>query len=78
MNKVTLTIFTDPMMGLSYESEPMIRRLETHFGESFEIRYAMCVFVGDVRHFMIPEDMADTPEQTLRNYKRRLASIYQM
>ena len=76
MNKVTLTIFTDPMMGLSYESEPVIRRLETHFGESLEIRYAMCVLVGDVRHFMIPEDMAETPEQTLRNYNRRLASIY--
>lgn len=76
MNKVTLTIFTDPMMGLSYESEPVIRRLETHFGESLEIRYAMCVLVGDVRHFMITEDMAETPEQTLRNYNRRLASIY--
>lgn len=36
----------------------------------------MCVLVGDVRHFMIPEDMAETPEQTLRNYNRRLASIY--
>lgn len=76
MNKVTLTIFTDPMMGLSYESKPVIRRLETHFVESLEIRYAMCVLVGDVRHFMIPEDMAETPEQTLRNYNRRLASIY--
>lgn len=76
MNKITLTIFTDPMMGLSYESEPVIRRLETHFGEFLDIHYAMCVLVGDVRHFMIPEDMAETPEQTLRNYNRRLASIY--
>lgn len=76
MNKVTLTIFTDPMMGLSFESEPVIRRLETHFGESLEIRYAMCVLVGDVRHFMIPEDMAETPELTLQNYNRRLAGIY--
>ena len=63
-------------MGLSYESEPVIRRLETHFGESLEIRYAMCVLVGDVRHFMIPEDMAETPELTLANYNRRLAAIY--
>ena len=76
MNKVMLTIFTDPMMGLSYESEPVIRRLETHFGEALEIRYAMCVLVGDVRHFMIPEDMAETPELTLANYNRRLAAIY--
>ena len=76
MNKVTLTIFTDPMMGLSYESEPVIRRLETHFGEALSIRYAMCVLVGDVRHFMVPEDMAETPELTLANYNRRLAGIY--
>lgn len=76
MNKVTLTIFTDPMMGLSYESEPVIRRMETHFGEALSIRYAMCVLVGDVRHFMIPEDMAETPELTLANYNRRLAGIY--
>lgn len=76
MNKVTLTIFTDPMMGLSYESEPVIRRMETHFGEALSIRYAMCVLVGDVRHFMVPEDMAETPEQTLANYNRRLAAIY--
>lgn len=76
MGKITLTIFTDPMMGLSYESEPVIRRLETHFVESLEIRYAMCVLVADVRHFMIPEDMAETPELTLANYNRRLAAIY--
>ncbi|MBQ8485946.1 MAG: hypothetical protein IJ534_07400 [Bacteroidaceae bacterium] len=65
MNKITLTIFTDPMMGLSYESEPVIRRLETHFGNTLDIHYAMCVHVGDVRHWMIPEDIAETPEQTL-------------
>ena len=71
-----MTIFTDPMMGLSYESEPVIRQLETHFSELLDIRYAMCVLVGDVRHFMIPDDMAETPELTLRNYNHRLASIY--
>ena len=76
MKKITLTIFTDPMMGLSYESEPVIRRLETCFGNKLEIRYAMCVLVGDVRHFIQPEDIAETPEQTLTNYNRRLAGIY--
>lgn len=76
MKKITLTIFTDPMMGLSYESEPIIRRLETHFGESLNIRYAMCVHVGDVRYWMIPEDLAETPKQTLINYNHRLAGIY--
>lgn len=74
--KIKLTIFTDPMMGLSYESEPEIRRMQTHFGDVLDIRYAMCVLVDDVRHFMVQEDMAETPEQTLRNYNRRLAGIY--
>ena len=32
MEKVTLTTFTDPMMGLSYECEPVYRRLEVRFG----------------------------------------------
>lgn len=64
------------MMGLSYESEPEIRRMQTHFGDVLDIRYAMCVLVDDVRHFMVQEDMAETPEQTLRNYNRRLAGIY--
>ena len=26
MNKITLTTFTDPMMGLSYECEPVMRK----------------------------------------------------
>ena len=64
------------MMGLSYESEPEIRRMQTHFGDVLDIRYAMCVLVDDVRHFMVQEDMAETPEHTLRNYNRRLAGIY--
>ena len=29
MEKLTIQIFTDPMMGLSYESEPVFRTLDT-------------------------------------------------
>ena len=32
--KVILTTFTDPMMGLSYECEPIFRKLETHFARA--------------------------------------------
>lgn len=71
-----LTTFTDPMMGLSYESEPVMRKIETHFAGQVEFRYTMGVLVRDVHDFMIPEDYASTPEQSIRNYNKRLAAIY--
>ena len=30
MEKMILTTFTDPMMGLSYEQEPVYEKLATH------------------------------------------------
>ena len=41
MEKVTLTTFTDPMMGLSYEQEPVYEKLTETFGERLEFRYVM-------------------------------------
>ena len=77
MEKITLTIFTDPMMGLSYECEPIFRKLETHFAGQIEFRYTMGLLVRDVRDFMIPSDYASTTEQSIRNYNARLAKIYE-
>lgn len=74
--KIILTAFTDPMMGLSYESEPIMRRIETHFPGLVEFRYTMCVLVEDVHHFMIPTDYASTDTQSIKNYNKRLAEIY--
>ena len=62
MNKITLTTFTDPMMGLSYECEPVMRKLETHFAGQIEFHYAMGLLVRNVHDFMMPEDYADTDE----------------
>ncbi|SIR72408.1 hypothetical protein SAMN02745664_10196 [Moraxella cuniculi DSM 21768] len=36
-NPLIIYQFTDPMMGLSYESEPFFRQVESHFGE--QIRF---------------------------------------
>ena len=77
MNKVTLTIFTDPMMGLSYECEPVMRKLETHFAGQIEFRYAMGLLVRDVHDFMMPEDYADTEAESIVRYNARLARIYE-
>ncbi|MBR0510886.1 MAG: hypothetical protein IJJ85_12285 [Clostridia bacterium] len=41
MEKVILTIFTDPMMGLSYECEPIFDRLKNEYGDGLEIRYVI-------------------------------------
>ena len=37
--QATLTTFTDPMMGLSWEQEPVYRRLEARFGDALAFRY---------------------------------------
>ncbi|OOF51834.1 hypothetical protein BKK54_02320 [Rodentibacter genomosp. 1] len=72
-----LTIFTDPMMGLSYESVPFLAKIETHFSGQIEIQTKMAGLVRDVRHFMIAEDFRDGEILALEHYNRRLAHIYQ-
>ena len=37
MEKVILTTFTDPMMGLSYESELIMNHLKKEYGEFIEL-----------------------------------------
>lgn len=76
MNKVTITTFTDPMMGLSYECEPIFRKLETHFGENIHFKYNMCVLVKNVYDFVDPAYLEVSREFALENYNRRLAEIY--
>lgn len=75
-DKISLTVFTDPMMGLSYESEPILERLQTAYGDRLEIRYVMSVLVRDVADFMTPEERAMEPEAGVRRYCQRLAQIY--
>ncbi len=79
MEKVILATFTDPMMGLSYECEPVFRKLETHFEGKIEFRYVMAGLVRDVSDFMTPEEREETdrdPESGVRKYCLRLADIY--
>ena len=76
MKKLVITTFTDPMMGLSYESEPLFRKLETHFPGQIEFRTVMSLLVRDARDFMTPEERAMAPEEGFRRYNVRLAMIY--
>ena len=77
MKKVTILTFTDPMMGLSYESEPVFRKLETHFGGSINFKYLMSVLVKNVYDLVDPSDLSVSKEFALRNYNARLAKIYE-
>jgi len=69
MDKVIITTFTDPMMGLTYEMEPTYEKLEKNFPE-IEFRWVMSLLVRDVSDFMLPGE-------TIPQYNSRLAKIYE-
>lgn len=71
-----IEVFTDPMMGLSYEHEPVLDRLHDMYGEELEIRYVMAGLVRDVSDFMNEEELSMEPAEGIRTYCRRLALIY--
>ncbi len=56
-DKITLVTFTDPMMGLSYECEPIFRKLETHFPNKIDFHYVMSLLVRNVYDFVDPDDL---------------------
>lgn len=74
--KIIITVFTDPMMGLSYESEPIMDCLQKEYAGRLEIRYVMAMLVRDVSDFMLPEELAMEPAEGIRRYCSRLAGIY--
>ena len=74
--KIIITMFTDPMMGLHYESEPIIDRLQKEYADKIEFRYIMSLLVRDVSQFMLPEERAIEPTEGIRQYCKRLAGIY--
>ena len=77
MNKITLTTFTDPMMGLSYECEPIFRKLETHFAGQIEFKYSMGLLVRNVYELCDCNELAQSPALGLHHYNDRLAKIYE-
>ena len=75
--KVKITTFTDPMMGLSYECEPMFRKLETHFESQIEFKYVMSSLVRDVYQFVNTADLLYGEKEAIKRYNKRLAKIYE-
>lgn len=75
--KIIITIFTDPMMGLSWECEPIFRKLEKHFAGQIEFRTIMALLVRNGRDFMTPDELALPPAEGIHRYNARLAKIYE-
>ena len=75
-DKIILITFTDPMMGLSYECEPIFRKLETHFAGKIEFHYIMSLLVRDVYELVDPDDLKFGKEVAIKNYNAKLAEIY--
>lgn len=64
------------MMGLSYECEPIFRKLETHYGEQLEFRFVMGGLVRNVYDFVDRNDLQYGKEYALKRYLKKLAGIY--
>lgn len=64
------------MMGLSWECEPIFRKLETHFRNKIEFRYVMAGLVRYVSEFMTFDEIILEPEDGIKKYNQRLAKIY--
>ena len=75
--RVLVSVFTDPMMGLSYETSPVFRKLETHFPRRLALRYVMSLLVRDVYELADPGDFADGEAVAIDRYNARLAKIYE-
>lgn len=76
MDRIILTTFTDPMMGLSYECEPVYEQLNSRYAGRIMFRTIMSGLVRDVSDFMLPEERRLPPEESIRAYNRRLVSIF--
>lgn len=74
---VQILTFTDPMMGLSYECEPIFRKLETHFAGAVDFKFRMGLLVPNVYDRIDPRDLAAGNESAIKNYNARLAKIYE-
>lgn len=73
---IEIEVFTDPMMGLSYEHEPVLEKLREHYGERLTIRYIMAGLVRDVSEFMNACELSLNAEEGIAVYNKRLAKIY--
>lgn len=76
MSKIILTTFTDPMMGLTYECEPIYDKLKKKYQDNIEFRFVMAGLVRDVSDFMNEYELSLSTEKGIEEYCKRLVGIY--
>ncbi len=68
---VEITEFTDPVCTWCWGSEPVLRKLETRFGEQVKINYIMGGLVQDITSFYDSyNDIGGDPDRSNRNIAR--------
>ncbi|MEE1228051.1 MAG: DsbA family protein [Lachnospiraceae bacterium] len=70
---VTITIFTDPILALSYESEPIFRKLETHFKDKLKIQYAMGMEIDNIRKYINHTESSVNDEHAVERANKAIA-----
>lgn len=76
MSKVTITQFSDPMMGLSWECEPALQEVVARYSGAVGLDDRMGVLVRDVEDFMTAGERALPEAEGIEKYNARLARIY--
>ena len=69
MDRLMITTFTDSMMVLTYECEPIYDKLKVLYPQ-IEFLWVMSLLVRDVSDFMLPNE-------AIAQYNKRLARIYE-
>lgn len=51
MNKLTITCYTDPVCTWCWGMEPILRKIELHYGRQIKFEHIMGGLVQDINHF---------------------------
>lgn len=77
MNELTITAVVDPMMGMVWETWPIMRKLESHFGNQINFRLMMGQLVNDVYKLVDPNVSKKFGHRVaLNQYWTRLMQVY--
>lgn len=75
-NHIIIYVFTDLVLELSYEHEPVLEQLRKFYGEKLRIRYVMAGLVRDISDFITADERVQPQEEGIKKYNQRLAGIY--
>lgn len=74
--KIRITFFSDPMMGLAWQCLDLLEKLKDTYPNEIEIEMQSVMLVDHVFRFMTSDDWKEGPDHLFEQYNRRLQSIY--